>query len=65
MAPVPSPYEIYVSPAGIRVCSDDRDRCFRWDVESPVLETCHGHNTGPEAPTPGNNFEGGVSGGRT
>ena len=43
-------YEIYVSPAGIRVCSAGWDQYHQW-TEAPLeLERCFGHNTfGPEA----------------
>ena len=44
-------YEIYVSPAGIRVCSDGWDRYFQWTDTPLELEHCYGHNTGPEAVT--------------
>lgn len=51
-------YEIYVSPAGIRVCSAGRDRCYQWDVAAPTLESCHGHQSGPEAAMAGVKPEG-------
>ena len=53
-----SSYEIYVSPAGIRVCSDGWDQCFQWTDVPLELEHCHGHNTGPKAITAGVKPEG-------
>lgn len=54
-------YEIYVSPAGIRICSAGWDQPFAWDrAESAKLEYCKGHGTepGPEAVTAGVKPEG-------
>ena len=37
-------YEIYVSPAGIRICSGNWDQAFGWDeAASTELEDCWGH----------------------
>ena len=38
-------YEIYVSPAGIRVCSAGWDQAFVWDSAKPSeLQDCWGHD---------------------
>ena len=52
-------YEIYVSPAGIRVCSAGWDQYHQWVEAPPELEHCNGHNTpGPEATIAGVKPEG-------